>query len=61
MEYDIKYVKFQIYEGYNIITEGSCPTFFLNSLTDAFIDFSNSPYTLKVYYNDKLFSASVPK
>jgi hypothetical protein len=61
MDYNIIYVEYEVYHKETLITKGKCPTFFLNSLADAFVDFPNSEYTLKVTYNNKTLSASRPQ
>lgn len=60
MEHRIKYIKYEVLQEQTIITSGECPTFFLNTLTDVYCDFKDSPYTLMIYYGDKAFLVSSP-
>lgn len=60
MEDGIKYIKYEVLQEKTVITSGECPTFFLNTLTDVYCDFKGSPYTLMIYYDDKVFSVTSP-
>lgn len=60
MEYGIVFIKYEVLDNETIVASGECPTFFLNSLTDAYCDFENSPYKLKIYYKNREYIVSSP-
>lgn len=60
MDYNITYIKYEVLNNDQIIVTGNCPSFFLNSLTDAYCDFKNSPYHLRIYYKDKIYLVNSP-
>jgi len=58
MEYNITIVEYEVIDNGVVKHSGTCPSFLLNTITDTYCDFKNSPYTLKVRYNGREFSVA---
>jgi hypothetical protein len=60
MEFGIKKIIYEVYEGSTIVHKGEAPSFLLSTLTDIYCDFENSKYSIKVKINNKEFIVKSP-
>jgi hypothetical protein len=60
MDYKITLLEYNVLEGGKIVHSGTTPSFLLNTLTDMYCDFKNSPYKLEIKYKDKTFIVGSP-
>lgn len=55
MEHSPQIIKFEVFKDNICIHSGTTWTLMLPTLSDAYINFPESPYTLKIIYQDKEF------
>ncbi len=60
MEYSITMIEYNVLLNGNIVHSGTTPTFLLNTLTDMYCDYKDSPYKLEIKYKDKTFIVGSP-
>jgi len=53
-------VDYEVIANGNIVHTGKAHTAWLNGLCDIYLDFENSPNTLRIYYKDRIIEVSSP-
>ena len=60
-KYDLVIIDYEVIENGKVVHTGKTHTAWMNSLCDMYLDFENSPNTLRFYYKDKTIDISSPE
>lgn len=60
MEFKIEMLEYDILKDGEVMLTKSAPSFLLNTLTDMYCDYLNSPYSMRVHYKNITIDLSSP-
>lgn len=62
MAFDLVEIQYKFFINDELLKEGSCPTFFVNTLANLYLTFDNpsEDKRLEIIFGDKVFSITAP-